>query len=212
MIHPTTPTALQQNRDMQQYYRLQSKIYDATRWSFLFGRSRLIQNLPIDKNSSFRALEVGCGTGFNIRCLAERFPGAHITGMDISIDMIDIARRKTAPFKNRTLLIRGPYQQGTLLDPPVDLILFSYSLTMINPQWQALIRQSYQDLRPGGLIAVVDFHDSPAEWFKNHMVDHHVRMEGHLLPVLKQFFHPVQEEIRSAYGGIWRYFSFIGRK
>jgi ubiquinone/menaquinone biosynthesis C-methylase UbiE len=56
-------------RDTQEslrgYYRLHSKIYDATRWSFLFGRHRLIELVASHKTPT-RILEVGCGTGTNL--------------------------------------------------------------------------------------------------------------------------------------------------
>ena len=39
---------------------------------------------------------------------------------------------------------------------PVDLVTFSYSLTMI-PDWFAAIDRAFNNLRPGGQIAVVDF-------------------------------------------------------
>jgi S-adenosylmethionine-diacylgycerolhomoserine-N-methlytransferase len=39
---------------------------------------------------------------------------------------------------------------------PVDAVLCSYSLTMI-PDWFAAIDNAYAMLRPGGLMAVVDF-------------------------------------------------------
>lgn len=38
----------------------------------------------------------------------------------------------------------------------VDLVTFSYSLTMI-PDWRAALRNAYNLLRPGGHIAVSDF-------------------------------------------------------
>jgi len=39
-----------------------------------------------------------------------------------------------------------------------------------------------------------------------------VRMEGHLLPALRERFGPTVEEIPRAYGGVWEYLLFVGRK
>jgi S-adenosylmethionine-diacylgycerolhomoserine-N-methlytransferase len=40
----------------------------------------------------------------------------------------------------------------------------------------------------------------------------HVRMEEHLLPVLQDKFQTIQLEIHQAYGGLWTYFVYVGKK
>jgi len=68
------------------------------------------------------------------------------------------------------------------------------------------------DLSPNGMIAAVDFHDSPVALFKTWMQINLVRMDSHLLPELSLNFHPDTFEVRSAYGGIWKYFLYLGKK
>lgn len=209
---PTLRSEREQNGTMRRYYRLQSRIYDATRWSFLFGRRAIIRKLPFFPDERFRALEVGCGTGYNLVRLARRFPEASFTGLDVSTDMIERAQRQTRPFRERIRLVNQPYRSGDASPEPFDLILFSYSLTMINPQWAALLDQAGRDLRPGGYLAVADFHDSSHPWFKRHMARHHVRMDGHLLPALESRFPTQEASVQAAYGGLWHYLLFLGRK
>ncbi len=203
----------EQAQTMQRYYRLQSKIYDATRWTFLFGRKRIIRELPVlEQNAALEVLEVGCGTGYNLKRLALRFPNARLTGMDVSADMLERSAKRTTQWTDRVTLLEQPYGEENLsFQGKFDLILFSYSLTMINPQWAALIARAKQDLKPGGVIAVVDFFDSPFPWFKRHMAKNHVRMDGHLLPVLENLFLPAKVNIKNAYAGVWQYLSYIGR-
>lgn len=203
----------EQAKFMQQYYRLQSKIYDATRWAFLFGRKAVIEALPFTSEQPIRIIEIGCGTGHNLSRLAKQFPHAQLIGLDVSPDMVQLAQRRTRAFADRLQIIQGPYQTDHhWFEPDVDLILFSYSLTMINPQWSSLLVQAQHDLRSGGIIAVTDFHDSPRQWFKQHMSNHHVRMDGHLLPFLETNFTPIKQRVAGAYGGIWQYFYFTGSK
>ncbi len=198
---------------MQQYYRLQSKIYDATRWSFLFGRKRILRELPFQTEDRFHLLEVGCGTGFNLKRLARLYPQASFTGLDVSCDMISLSEKATHSFTDRVELREMPYEDADSdLTGKLDAILFSYSLTMINPQWESLIHRAKKDLKPGGLIAVVDFHHSTIPAFKSHMGNHHVRMDAHLLPVLEQEFEPLTSRVQKAYLGIWEYVTFMGRK
>lgn len=208
-----TENATEQNQTMRRYYKLQSKIYDATRWTFLFGRNRILQLLPFPNNAPIHILEVGCGTGYNLQKLASIYPNAHLSGLDVSGDMIDQSKKNTKEFVNRVTLVEKPYMRGeTQFTDKVDVILFSYSLTMINPQWKDLLAQAHHDLKPGGAIAVVDFYDSKNEWFKSHMGNNHVRMDGHLMPVLRGDFEPLVEEVKAAYSGIWEYFMFVGKK
>jgi S-adenosylmethionine-diacylgycerolhomoserine-N-methlytransferase len=203
----------EQNSTMQRYYKLQSKIYDATRWSFLFGRNQIIREIPLDSQGSWNILEVGCGTGYNLINLAKRFPNAKLTGLDVSTDMVELSKKNTLAFGERVNVLEQPYTLGdTAWNGQLDLVLFSYSLTMINPHWKDLILQAKADLKPGGYVAVTDFHDSRNLWFKKHMANNHVRMDSHLTPLLSQEFTPVVNLVKLAYLGVWEYMVFVGRK
>lgn len=203
----------EQASSMEQYYKFQSKIYDLTRWSFLFGRTEVIKDIPIERNSEVRILEVGCGTGFNTKILAQTFSNAEINAYEVSEDMVNLSRKKVAPFGSRVKIVHQPYgSDPEALLNTYDAVLFSYSLTMINPQWEDLIRQAHKDLKVGGYIAVVDFHDSKFNWFKKHMGNNHVRMDSHLQPLLEELFEPTVSEAKTAYGGVWEYLTFVGKK
>jgi S-adenosylmethionine-diacylgycerolhomoserine-N-methlytransferase len=214
MTQPASKQSVQeQNSAMQRYYKLQSKIYDATRWAFLFGRKRILRELPFTTGDNFDLLEVGCGTGFNLRRLVALYPKATLIGLDVSSDMITLSRKATRKCADRVELRKMPYQDNDSdLTGKLDAVLFSYSLTMINPQWESLIHRAKKDLKPGGVIAVVDFHNSTIRPFKKHMGNHHVRMDGHLLPVLEQAFEKEVSRVQMAYFGLWEIVTFIGKK
>jgi S-adenosylmethionine-diacylgycerolhomoserine-N-methlytransferase len=213
MPEQSTNEAIKQSEAMQRYYAWQSKIYDATRWTFLFGRNQIIKLIPVDTEADITILEIGCGTGYNLARLAKRFPNARLIGLDASSHMIDKSRENTSAYKDRIELHNRPYTFGEQeYNKQIDVVLFSYSLTMINPQWKELILQAKEDLKAGGVIAVADFYNSQFQWFKNHMGNHHVRMDSHLNPLLKSAFREETEKIRSAYAGVWQYFMFVGRK
>ncbi|MEL6657112.1 MAG: class I SAM-dependent methyltransferase [Bacteroidota bacterium] len=202
----------QQEQRIRDYYTFQSRIYDMTRWSFLFGRTDILNRLPFEHEQPFHLLEVGCGTGRNLQRLQRRFPEARLSGMDVSKDMLQQANRRLRNNPGIILLEQAYGDEFYTWTGKLDAVLFSYSLTMINPQWKELINQAYKDLRPGGHIAVVDFHNSRFPFFKRHMSGHHVRMDGHLLPVLEDNFQPVVAKVKQAYLGLWEYVLFVGKK
>ena len=196
---------------LSRYYLFLSNIYDLTRWSFLFGREGVLGELSPDFQPQ-RILEIGCGTGMNMQLLARAYPEAHITGIDISPDMIAVAERKLAPMAARVTLRQMVYERPLSPNHPFDLVLFSYSLTMMNPGWESVIQAAFDDLRDGGQVAVVDFHDSQFGFFKRWMGVNHVRMDSHLQPKLAKLFVPAVSEVKGAYGRLWTYLLFVGKK
>ncbi len=194
------------------YYRWHAKFYDITRWAFLFGRNDLIETVAAQVKSPARILEIGCGTGKNLVALAEAFPGARITGLDLSADMLDRARAKSAPFADRVDLLHRPYD-GPVADEggKFDLIVISYALSMINPGYDEVIQRCRGDLGDAGVIAVVDFHETRWTWFRKWMGVNHVRMEGQILAQLDAGYEAVVRRIGHGYGDLWRYVTFVGR-
>lgn len=212
-VSSTTSAHSEQIGAMQRYYRVQAKIYDATRWSFLFGRKQLVSLLPLRRLERAHLLEVGCGTGYNLKKIEQRYPNLTLTGLDASADMIEAASKKFQNKLSPVDLRAVPYQNGHNLSlENLKIVMFSYSLTMINPQWSELIDQAYEDLPKGGYIAVVDFHNSPLSLFKRWMGYNHVRMDGHLVDYLNHKFNTRVLEINNAYMGCWKYFLYIGEK
>lgn len=208
----SSPTSAHAGGDaLRRYYRLHARMYDWTRWSFLFGRGELVRWLAAG-GPPRRVWEIGCGTGANLRRLARQFPQARLTGFDGSADMLAVARSSLHRRARSVTLREGFYQAPLRPDPPPDVILFSYCLTMIHPGWEQVIEAAVEDLAPGGRLAVVDFHGSDTAWFRRWMAVNHVRMERHLLPALEASCQPERCGIRRAYGGWWEYFLFVGRK
>lgn len=207
---PAASTNRLHDHPLSAYYRWHAGIYDLTRWAFLFGRQSLVRSVSQHMTMPQRILEIGCGTGSNLVALAARFPKAQIMGLDLSREMLDRARAKVRPYGSRVGLIHRAYDAPIALGPKFDLIVCSYSLSMINPGYDDVLRISRHDLSPRGLIAVADFHSSPYAWFRRWMGVNHVRMEGQVLTTLNQCFQPLACQIRHAYGGLWTYLNYIG--
>jgi S-adenosylmethionine-diacylgycerolhomoserine-N-methlytransferase len=201
-----------QRERMDAYYSVHARIYEATRWTFLFGRKTLVETIKehfVPSNQQLHLLEIGCGTGYNLKLLLRHFPNWRFTGLDISEQMIKIAKK--AFTKDEVQLIQAAYGADRLLLKP-NICYLSYCLTMVNPGYKNIIRQAHADLPVGGIIAVVDFHSTRFRWFAKWMRINHVRMEGQVVDALLPRFKTLHLEVKPAYFGLWHYIVFIGEK
>lgn len=164
----STPITQPAHRDlMDEVYRRQRHIYDATRKYFLFGRDALIAGLALPWGGS--VLEVGCGTGRNLALIGKAWPGARLYGLDISPLMLEVAHNRLGP---RVGLAAGDAchfdAQALLGCATFDRVVISFALSMI-PEWEAALAQAMALLPPGGELHVVDFGEAgglptPLRW------------------------------------------------
>eukprot|EP01037_Dinobryon_pediforme_P004435 gene4435-4482_t len=147
---------------MDQVYRRQKHIYDLTRKYYLFGRDRMIAGLNL--RTGARVLELGCGTGRNLACIARAWPAAALFGLDISHEMLALAARKLESRKlSESAMLAvgdaGDFDARALFGTDrFDRVVLSYALSMI-PPWQRTIVQGTSVLAPGGQLHIVDFGD-----------------------------------------------------
>lgn len=194
---------------LQRYYRLHAPLYDLTRWAFLFGRRRLC--VEIARRQPQRVLEIGCGTGRNLDQLARLLPSARLTGADLSADMLGQARQRLAGLGERLSLWEGDFARMPAGERH-DAVLLSYVLTMTHPHTEALLAAAWQRVAPGGVLAIVDFHDSPLKPFRQWMAVNHVRMQGELPGQVRDLGGEVELKRYCAFGGLWRYLQVVVEK
>ncbi len=144
---------------MESFYGGQAAAYDDFRRRLLRGREELWAALPRPVGGTW--VDMGGGTGANL----ENF-GATINDLkgvylvDLAPSLLRVARDR---FQKRGWTnVEAIEADATTWTPPdgpasVDVVTFSYSLTMI-PDWFAAIENARRILKPGGLIGVVDFH------------------------------------------------------
>lgn len=208
-VCPTDPAS--QESSIKTYYQVHAKIYDLTRWSFLFGRRALVRSIIQRKPSLI--LEVGCGTGKYLSQLAKQLPSAQVVGVDISKDMLEVAKNRHGHLSNLRF-VQGAYdetfREKVLQDAKPDMIIFSYMLSMVNPGWERLLACATQDVSDDGHLAMVDFHCTPSIWFKKWMRKNHVEMNGQVLENIRQRCPSGKVNVSNAYLGLWQYYSFMG--
>lgn len=142
---------------LESFYGKQAGAYDDFRAHLLQGREELCTALRTPTGGVW--VDMGAGTGANADFFAHEVP--HLSKaylVDLSPGLLAVARRRIADRGWRN--VKAMEADATVFspsEPAVDLVTFSYSLTMI-PDWFAAIDRAYRMLRPGGLIGVVDFY------------------------------------------------------
>lgn len=200
---------------MSRYYAWHSRIYDATRWAFLFGRDAVIRELQLKPGQT--VVEIGCGTGRNLEDIVRRVgPKGQIFAVDCAKPMIVrcSARIRKHGFTNVQLVDRE-YGQATITGGNADAVVMSYSLSMI-PNWKSALECAFRELRPGGRIGVVDFcleNDSKvAAGFASWMNVNLVTMNRDYKERLGSLFFPLKCVTRKAFGGLWSFYWFVGER
>lgn len=122
----------------------------ATYTRFTGERSRPFVDLVarIRAASPRTVLDLGCGEGTMTAALADRWPGARITGVDSSAEMLAAA----SPVPGRLEFVRGnvrEWQPGG----PVDVVVSNAVLHWV-PGHEALLARWAAWLPPGGWLAV----------------------------------------------------------
>lgn len=104
------------------------------------------------------AVDLGCGPGNSTETLAARLPGAQISGLDSSPDMIDAARQRLPQYRFEVADITTWDAPG-----PYDVILANAVLQWV-PDHERLLPSLVAKLAPGGSLAVQmpDNLDEPA--------------------------------------------------
>lgn len=110
-------------------------------------------------------LDAGCGTGYLSGRLRDR--GARVVGVDISSQMIAIARADHPDIDFRTESVAT---LASVDDDAFDAIVSNYVL-MDAPDLEATVRSLYRVLRPGGLAVLIFSHPCFPQGRRNESAD-----------------------------------------
>ena len=140
---------------MENFYRGQSAGYDAFRERLLHGRSELIERVTAEPGGTW--VDLGGGTGINLTFAGARLAGfRNIYVVDLARSLLEVADRRAAEQGWTNVSTVAADATRYMPTEAVDLVTFSYSLTMI-PDWFAAIDRAWEMLRPGQYLGVVDF-------------------------------------------------------
>jgi S-adenosylmethionine-diacylgycerolhomoserine-N-methlytransferase len=144
---------------LEAFYRDQSGAYDDFRKRLLHGREEMLAALDVPEGG--RWLDMGGGTGHNVEAFGDRRGKlAEVTIVDLCPSLLKVAEQRIQ--RNGWTNVRTVAGDACVyahVAGPVDAVTFSYSLTMI-PNWFQAVRRAYDQLKPGGVLGVVDFYIS----------------------------------------------------
>lgn len=101
-------------------------------------------------------LEVAVGTGLNFPVYPDDI---NLTGIDLSEDMLDIARGRAAELGRSVALLQGNAHTLPFDDAAFDTVVCTFGLCAI-PDLDAAIDEMHRVLRPGGRLVLVDHVES----------------------------------------------------
>ena len=116
-------------------------------------------------------LDVGAGTGLLSAFLLEKFPHARLTLMDISENMLDMARKRFAT-RSGTEYIVCDYSRSDL-GGPYDIICSALSIHHLSPEdKRQLFGRIYSALNPGGMFVNADQADGETPYFRQRYLEY----------------------------------------
>ena len=116
----------------------------------------LVRQLP-DTNPN-RCLDLATGTGDIAQLLAERYPDAEIVGLDLSENMVALAKQRLSG--ERFQFHRGDICNLPFPDEFAGVITGGYALRNV-PDLDLALREIHRVLEPGGTAAFLDFVQPP---------------------------------------------------
>jgi ubiquinone/menaquinone biosynthesis C-methylase UbiE len=123
---------------------------------YLNGFLRIMEHQK--KNGEF--LEIGSGPGYQTAEIIRRFPGARVTALEPSSDMIKVATAyaQSQDVRNRLTLVEGSVEDNGLIQVlgTFDMIYSTFSLHHWEDPVKAM-RNLYGALKTGGVIVIYDF-------------------------------------------------------
>ncbi|MEW6242220.1 MAG: class I SAM-dependent methyltransferase [Chloroflexota bacterium] len=142
--------------------------YEKRTWfdQHVLGVARLKKNLL--SKASGKILDVACGTGQNFPLFA---PGSNITAVDLSPNMLEVARRKAVQHGLNVNLAVMDAGELEFPNGSFDTVVSTLS-TCTFPDPVKALQEMKRVCRPGGLILLLEHGHSSVPWLANYQDRH----------------------------------------
>ena len=131
----------------------------------------------LEKEPFSDLLDCGCGPAPMLTLLHEKYPDKHYTGIDLTPEMIEMAKAKNM---SDVELVVGDCENLPFGDETYDAVICCQSFHHY-PNVQDFFNSVYRVLRPGGRLILRDMtaKSAPVLWFMNHVEMPLINLTGH---------------------------------
>ena len=98
-----------------------------------------------------RVLEVGCGQGYGMEIIFQKFGADEVMGIDLDPAMVARAQKRTARYGRRAHVSPGDVTAIQAADESFDAI-FDFGVIHHVVDWENAVREVSRVLRPGGIF------------------------------------------------------------
>ena len=137
--------------------------YDRARRQLVPGFDRFygaaLESVPFGREGRIKVLDLGAGTGLLGAMVAERFPRSRVTLVDLSVEMLRVARRRLAGEPGRFEFRNMDYARKALPGGPrgYDLVVSALSIHhLTHSDKRELFEKVYGVLAGGGVFVNAD--------------------------------------------------------
>lgn len=103
-----------------------------------------------------KILDLGCGTGLELEAIFRRLPRVHVTGIDMTAEMLKVLKKKYTV--QQVHCICGDYFQIPFGENSFDAVISFESLHHFTPEKkQALFNKVFSSLKLGGIFLECDY-------------------------------------------------------
>jgi demethylmenaquinone methyltransferase / 2-methoxy-6-polyprenyl-1,4-benzoquinol methylase len=136
--------------------------YDLVNRIMSFGldrrwRKQTVDALELGGGEACRVLDLATGTGDLALDIARRLPASQIVGLDPSVNMLEVGRRKVADrgLAGRIELVEGDAQALPWGDSSFDGVTIAFGIRNVPDRGRALAEMA-RVTRPGGRVAILE--------------------------------------------------------
>jgi len=127
----------------------------------------LINSVPFAAKEPIKIIELGCGTGMVSRGIKKRYPNAHLKCIDMSSEMLNVAKNKLKEFSNIDYELADFTKYK--FKEKYDAVVSSLSLMYLNGDKarKSIFSKVYNALKPGGIFIAGEVNISNHKYFQD---------------------------------------------